>query len=101
MATKLIQISLDQGLLARIDAAAHEDCANRSEFIRQAVVERLRFMQECHARLAAIVQNTDPPTEEELYQLLRLKDGQRRSAKLRRELRNGEWQRRATQGLAP
>jgi metal-responsive CopG/Arc/MetJ family transcriptional regulator len=87
MATKLIQISLSRELLARIDAAAHEDCVNRSEFIRYCVVERLRYMQECHAKLLAIAQTTDPPAEEELYQLLRLKDGQRKAVQLRRQLR--------------
>jgi metal-responsive CopG/Arc/MetJ family transcriptional regulator len=42
MASQIINISLPKELVDRIDKAAKEQYGNRSEYIRQAVVGRLR-----------------------------------------------------------
>lgn len=42
MATQIINISLPQELVKRIDKAANADYASRSEFIRQSIVRRLK-----------------------------------------------------------
>jgi len=42
MSTQIINLSLPEELVRKIDRAAEGQYANRSEFIRQAVVSRLR-----------------------------------------------------------
>ena len=42
MSTQLVSLSLPKDLVKKIDAAAKDEYASRSEYIRQAVVGRLR-----------------------------------------------------------
>ena len=45
MATKIINISLPEELVKKIDKAAMNDYASRSDYIREAVVRKLRAGQ--------------------------------------------------------
>lgn len=45
MAVQTINLSLPKELLARVDAAAASEYASRSDFLRQALVERLRAIE--------------------------------------------------------
>ena len=85
MPAKVIQISLPEELVRRVDVAAQEEFASRSEFIRSALVERLKVVDEYRSRLQAAAVNTDVPTEEMIFDMLRLKDHQRKAAAWRRE----------------
>ena len=85
MATKVIQLSLPEELLRKLDIAANEEFANRSEFISQSVIERLKYVDECRASLVAAALNTVVPTEDELLRLLRIKVGSRQWKRWRRQ----------------
>jgi metal-responsive CopG/Arc/MetJ family transcriptional regulator len=87
MATHQTHLTLPKELVDRVDVAAKEEFASRSEFIRQAIVERLKVIDECRAKLASIAKHANPPAEAELYDLLRLKHQQREVAKWRKEWR--------------
>lgn len=71
MPLKIITISLPKELLHKLDVAAEEEYATRSEFIRQAIIERLRFIDKCRMELSAAAFNTDAPAEEKILALLR------------------------------
>lgn len=45
MAGQTVNLSLPKELLARVDAAAAAEYASRSDFMRQALVERLRSIE--------------------------------------------------------
>ena len=87
MAQKIISISLAEELLAKIDLVAEEDFTSRSDVIRQAVVERLKVIDEYRVRLAAAATNTDIPTEKEILRWLRIKAGQRWARNWRQDMR--------------
>lgn len=84
-------ITLPQALLAQIDIAAKELFMTRSEFIKQAVVDKLQDVQQWRAQLAAVAANNDVLTEAELLKMLQARKGQRESAEYwrawRREMR--------------
>lgn len=88
MATKLIQFSLAEELLKRLDIAADEEYCSRSEFIRQAILHYLKLLDEHRVRLAAAALNTNIPTEQEILRLIRLKQGKRWARQWLRELRS-------------
>lgn len=75
MAQRVISVSLSEKLVAKLDQAAEEEFASRSEFIREAVVAAIRRTDTYKVRLAAAAFNTDPPSEEKIYELLRFKKG--------------------------
>lgn len=103
MASKVIQISLSSELLAKINEAALEESVSRSEFIRSAVVERLKTIAEYHTKLAAALTQLDAPTEDDILNMLQLRGRRRKAAEYqlqrRRELRAWAEERRR-QGLA-
>lgn len=88
MVTKTITISLPENLLKQLDEMAAEEFTNRSDFVRQLIIERLKVVNQYRARLRTIASMPDLPTEEELYRLLRIKRGRRYAKILGRELRN-------------
>lgn len=95
MAKGQIHITIPENLLKKIDQAATEASMNRSEFMRHAAVEQLKFVDECRAKLANIAQN-GMPEEEELFDLLRMKKLARAAAVWRREQRQS-WSKKITQ----
>lgn len=89
VAQKIITISLPAAMLAKIDVAARDEFANRSEFIRQAIVDKLKTVDGYRARLAEMSVTADMPTEDELFKIMRKRQGQRWYLN-----RQGEWRRR-------
>lgn len=85
MATEKIHLTLPYSLLQKIDEAADEEFATRSEFIRRAITDRLQYVDECRAKLAGLAANPAIPTDEELLDLLRLKGRWRWAARLRQQ----------------
>lgn len=85
MATEKVHLTLPRELLNKIDEAANEEFASRSEFIRRAIADRLQYVQECRAKIAGLTTNPSVPTDEELLDLLRLKGRWRWAARLRQQ----------------
>lgn len=85
MATEKVHLTLPRELLDKIDEAANEEFASRSEFMRRAISDRLQYVQECRAKIARLTTNPSIPTDEELLDLLRLKGRWRWAARLRQQ----------------
>lgn len=77
---KVINISLPAGLLEKIDAAASQDFSSRSEFFRQAAIDRMQALQQQSQSTPAPVE--DPVQTSESW-------------------RHGEWQRHKRPSAAP
>ena len=90
MGQKIITISLPEAMLKKVDIAAHDEFATRSEFIRQALSDRLRTIEGYRAKLAEMVTSIDGPTEDELFAIMRRRQGQRWYID-----KQGNWRRRS------
>lgn len=93
MSQKIITISLPAAMLAKLDAAARDEFATRSEFIRQAVTDRLRTVDGYRARMAEMAAAADMPTEDELFEIMRLRQAKRWYVD-----KKGVWHRRGDKG---
>lgn len=74
---KVINISLPAGLLEKIDAAASLDFASRSEFFRQAAIERMQAIYQQQAQQTDVV----------------LRQAQKQSTREDSDWRRGDWER--------
>jgi Arc/MetJ-type ribon-helix-helix transcriptional regulator len=70
-------VTLTPKLLEKIDEVAEEDFMTRGEFIKEAVREKLQAHEEWRALIAGVALNSPIPTENELFAILRQRQGSR------------------------
>jgi Arc/MetJ-type ribon-helix-helix transcriptional regulator len=79
MSTQIVNISLPKDLVKKIDSAAQGEYASRSEYIRQAVLNRLRAqekdvwaaLEEVNAEVSTKAQSLGYKTDQDFEQLVK------------------------------
>jgi metal-responsive CopG/Arc/MetJ family transcriptional regulator len=92
MPLQRVVLKVPEELVCKIDKAAEELFANRSEFIRQAIVAQLRELDEFRARLLAASMHTTVQTEEQILKALQSRSLGRYIRQLNRQIRSGNLQ---------
>lgn len=97
---KRLQICLPKDLSNRVDVAAYEEYATRSEFIRRALEMYLVLLDERHAKMVGVARRQRWPSEKQLADMIYQKHRQMEAA---RWLRRHGWRGRIDKigGKAP
>lgn len=88
---KTITLVLDELMIKKIDRLAQEEFTNRSDFIRQAVAEKMRQLDGERLKLAIEAGMPEAaleevPTEDDIFEYLRMRQGRRAWQKHMREV---------------